>query len=862
MPDSQFKGWTGACNGMDCQLVLDENKKLVAEFEPTPTQKESQESEINTPSVNSPFVEPTPLPTPPYIPRATPTPRPPAQGNFPLVVQISGKGGVRSPDYRINCGQSCEAKFARYSQVPLTAIVAEGWKFVGWGGECRNAEGPDCMASIEGSSFSVPTAYVRAVFEPGLQTLSVSVSGPGSVTSSDYGIGPYNNAGQYKTDSRVNLKAVPEKDATFERWEGECNHEYPGCSVTMTGPKAVKAIFKGPPAPKKLNMVYPKESGASFKISAFGTGTQLTLIKECSSNCSVEFKHGTKIEIITSFTAGYVFEGFGGSCLGDFANCYLDMYSDKTVTVSLSKSTFKKLTVVKPQQGTVVSLYDNKIRCGSGDDTCVADFDNRSRVVLKFDGDYGVFQSGCEAIWKRIDQYSRPYEECVMDMKQDRTVTTRLSPEQEKWIVGFAMAEAFDIPDYPGLKAFATRENDPPFQFALGSFRLGKAGKTSQDVKTWIKNNWDVFLQDSGIGKYMQDYDMRIVRSALYQTFSADITAYKNKPWFNAEATYNYIYDPGQRPFSRALREWFSMHKGGEQAFEKHVKDTKGSYYLYEGIETYFREPPKATPTPKPVASSIPVLFTVRADDDQIGKPVTLEGGSLLDVRKVLIDGVPVESNVIDDTHIYLPKVRWGIIPDFGSGSTITFQTDQGIFPHVTDGSYIFRTPLNAAGKKEQCFGAIGKGCGGLFGKGQDGEATNAGKRTGCEALRDGVRACYISAGSIRHDNCCVWNPSGKWCGGPGTDGKPAEESNHNGKCDAEWHESVWDSFWERTWSQDFSLRTDPNLSPYPSPHKRYFSYESEASTRLCAPAGTELRESKDAPFCCSGQLDSSKKCR
>jgi len=307
------------------------------------------------------------------------------------------------------------------------------------------------------------------------------------------------------------------------------------------------------------------------------------------------------------------------------------------------------------------------------------------------------------------------------------------------------------------------------------------------------------------------------------------------------------------------------MHKKPIAEFEKHVMDNKLSYYVNEGIEPYFKEPPKATPTPTPKPgkpSTDPTLFRILPDNGQIGKPITLEGANLANIWKVEIDGNSIEFRKVDDQHIYLPTVRWGILPDFGFGSVITFQNYYGRYSSKLDAVKIGLTHLNAGGNKEQCFGAIGKGCGGLFGTGQNGESTNVGKRSGCEALRDNTwRACFISAGSIRHDNCCVWNPSGKWCGGPGKDGKPAEEWNHNGKCDSEWHESMWDSAWERTWKQDFSLKTDPNLSPFPSPNKRYFGFEADASTYLCAPKGTKMREDKDAPFCCSGRIDGWRDC-
>ncbi|MDO8494427.1 MAG: IPT/TIG domain-containing protein, partial [Deltaproteobacteria bacterium] len=71
----------------------------------------------------------------------------------------------------------------------------------------------------------------------------------------------------------------------------------------------------------------------------------------------------------------------------------------------------------------------------------------------------------------------------------------------------------------------------------------------------------------------------------------------------------------------------------------------------------------------------------------------------------------------------------------------------------------------NAAGETEYCFGAVGKGCGG-FGQLKGEEASgNTAITAGCSGEANGQRNCWVVPGSIKHDNCCVKNPYGKWCG-------------------------------------------------------------------------------------------------
>lgn len=866
-PGSQFEKWAGDCNGQVCEIALDRPKKLTASFGLTEAPTPVRESVTPSPSPGEGAV-PTP---PPYIPRPTSAPKPPADGNYPLVVQVTGKGMVKSSDGKIQCNGYCEEKYARFSDVQLTASPAAGWKFVGWGGSCINTEGTECTATIEGSALFVSSTTVRAVFAPENKVLSVGIEGDGWVHSGDTRIFcgssgriVYNCAGHYPFESRAVLTANSAAGSTFDRWEGACTGQQPQCSVTMDDSKSVRAVFKGPPSRKRLSIIIPSVVGGSLFVSSYEPGSLIPL-HECTTNCTYDFKHGSWLDLSVRTNAGFVWEGFSGSCLGA-ASCKLTMDADRAVTLTFYKAIYNKLTVVKPRLGTVVSRDSDAIRCGPQADRCVADIDTRKTPVLKFEGaegDYGLFESGCTTILKRIDRMLYPYEECVLDMNQDRTVKTKPSPEQEKRLVGRAMGWAFGRSDYPGLKEFATREDGVPFQYALAAFRSGKGGSTALEMEKWIKDNWDSFLKDTGIGEFMQEYDIRIVRQTLLKTFGPDLESYKPKSWFKYDAAYNYIVqDTTAKPFIRGMRDWSYYHKQFYQKpveeFEAYLLNQKQSYFRNEGIEPFFREP---EPTPKPPA--YPYLSKIQADNDQIGKPVTIIGGEYRTLRKLSIDGNPVDFRIIDDEHVYLYNVRWGIQPDFGVESTITLERPDNTFQLKIYSNQVEPTILNGDGKIEECFGAIGPGCKGSKGKDFQGPGeTKTDRRIGCFAEENGERICYTSAGSIRHDNCCVWNPGGKWCGGAGTDGKPAEEWNHNGKCVEAWHEAFWDSALETTWLERYRMGIKPDMSPYPSPYNRYFALEAKDTRRVCASKGTELREAKDAPFCCSGQMDSGKKCK
>jgi hypothetical protein len=159
----------------------------------------------------------------------------------------------------------------------------------------------------------------------------------------------------------------------------------------------------------------------------------------------------------------------------------------------------------------------------------------------------------------------------------------------------------------------------------------------------------------------------------------------------------------------------------------------------------------------------------------------------------------------------------------------------------------------NTPRKDEYCFGAVGKGCLGDGNREWGWGSQKIVVPVGCSQEVNDFRNCWVVPGSIKHDNCCVFHPSGKMCGGPGTDGKPADENNHDGNCVAEWNDAYWDVFWHRAWLETFDVRRPADLTQVSSPRIAW-GREAVGTAGLCAPDGFELRDQKDESFCCSGR--------
>jgi hypothetical protein len=83
----------------------------------------------------------------------------------------------------------------------------------------------------------------------GTETLTVTVTGPGTVTSNPPGINCRQSAGtcvrDFPSGDTVSLTATPDTDATFNGWSGACGGTTQPCNVVMSTDRSVGASFSG-----------------------------------------------------------------------------------------------------------------------------------------------------------------------------------------------------------------------------------------------------------------------------------------------------------------------------------------------------------------------------------------------------------------------------------------------------------------------------------------------------------------------------------------------------------------------------------------------------------------------------------------
>ncbi len=156
---------------------------------------------------------------------------------YTLTVSTSGSGTVTSTDGFIDCPGTCTHTYNYNDPVTLNASPATGWSFSGWGGACSGTG--SCNITM------TQNQSVSATFALG-DTLTVSTSGSGSVTSTDGFINcPGTCSHLYAANSQVTLNATPASGWAFSGWTGPCSG-VGSCKVTMTQSLFVTAVFIEP----------------------------------------------------------------------------------------------------------------------------------------------------------------------------------------------------------------------------------------------------------------------------------------------------------------------------------------------------------------------------------------------------------------------------------------------------------------------------------------------------------------------------------------------------------------------------------------------------------------------------------------
>lgn len=168
-------------------------------------------------------------------------------------------------------------------------------------------------------------------------TLTVSVSGNGSVVSTPAGIScPGACTMHARKGSRVVLHALPNGETLFSRWSAPCGAAA-RCTVTMSRARSVRAFFQAsapppppppPPSPKEGHYVGTYSDGTFFDFDVQGT-TVYNLYFDNNGECSnggTSYNNGT----------GLGSAEFQMQADGSFSGTATNTFPDQTDTVTVA----------------------------------------------------------------------------------------------------------------------------------------------------------------------------------------------------------------------------------------------------------------------------------------------------------------------------------------------------------------------------------------------------------------------------------------------------------------------------------------------------------------------------------------------
>jgi subtilisin family serine protease len=282
-----------------------------------------------------------------------------------LTTQMRGTGTITSSPAGIACGSDCIERYPKGTTVTLTAA---GGTFGSWHGACEG-QGNPCVVSIQD--------YTAVLADFGAFALSVSASGPGTVTSAPAGITcPGTCSATYGAGSVVTLTASPQAGAYFSGWSGACSGQTLSCSVRMSQARSVSATFSAKPT-------------LSVALGGVGSGTVSSTPPgiDCGSDCSEIYDPGSLISLIARPEIGSAFQEWRGACSGTGNVCFVTMNDSQQATAIFGKQTARNLIVGKSGTGggSVVSAPSG-INCGAD---CTESYAQDTTIVLRAIPDAG-----------------------------------------------------------------------------------------------------------------------------------------------------------------------------------------------------------------------------------------------------------------------------------------------------------------------------------------------------------------------------------------------------------------------------------------------------------------------------------------
>ncbi len=335
---------------------------------------------------------------------------PPSADSFGLAVSVTGSGSVSSSPTGILCPGDCSETLAAGGTITLTAAPASSSTFTGWGGDCSGST-PSCTLTMSASR-AVTASFIFSIDPPppaAQYTLSVNVTGSGSVSSSPAGITCGADCTEnYVDGTNVTLTAAANPGSTFAGWSGACSGTA-SCVVAMSAARSVTASF----TLNQYGLTVQKLGSGSGNVTSIPAGIN------CGSDCSENYSYGTSVTLAIATSDVPQFSGWGNACTGTQTTCTVLMTEARTVSASFTLG-LRALAVTVNGMGSVASAPAG-ITCGTD---CTENYAHGSNVALTASPGADQQFSG----W--LGACSGTQTTCTVSMTEARSVTAAFAPVQ------------------------------------------------------------------------------------------------------------------------------------------------------------------------------------------------------------------------------------------------------------------------------------------------------------------------------------------------------------------------------------------------------------------------------------------------
>ncbi len=239
----------------------------------------------------------------------------------------TGMSRITSSPAGIDCdgspNQVCQFDFA-VTPVALTTQWTAADVFLGWSG--------DCSGTMAGCNLQLTAERTASARAEGPRTLTVGISGNGTVSGSGLTCTSTGCTGSYTYGQSVTITASPAQNQLFSGWGGDCssNGQTTTCTLTMNANRTAAAAFGTQTFPVSVG---PAGNGAGT-ITANAGGIN------CGTACSGSVAVGTVVTFTGSPATGSTVASWTGCTPGANNTCTLTVDGIENVTTTFTLQQF------------------------------------------------------------------------------------------------------------------------------------------------------------------------------------------------------------------------------------------------------------------------------------------------------------------------------------------------------------------------------------------------------------------------------------------------------------------------------------------------------------------------------------------